>query len=101
MAAEGTVPADQLDALSSWRPAALVLPVAYETHRLIETARQSSAGVANTEIDKAKTREEYISKRYENDSRGIIVNFLLNNFGPAITLIGALGAGLIALYGYF
>lgn len=73
---------------------------AYETHRLIESARQSGATVSNTEIDKEKAREEYISKRYENDSRGIIVNFLLNNFGPAITLIGALCGGLIALYSY-
>lgn len=73
---------------------------AHETHRLIEAARQSGATVSNTEIDKAKAREEYISKRYENDARGIIVNFLLNNFGPAITLIGALCGGLIALYSY-
>jgi glycosyltransferase involved in cell wall biosynthesis len=73
---------------------------AYETHRLIEIARESSRGVPDTGIDKEKSREEYISKRYENDSRGIIVNFLLNNFGPAITVIGALCGGLIALYGY-
>ena len=73
---------------------------AYETHRLIEVARQSGAAVTDTDIEKAKTREEYISKRYENDSRGFNINFLLNNFGPAITLLGALCGGLIALYGY-
>lgn len=80
--------------------AGLVYWNASETHRIIEAARQSGATVSNTDIDKAKAREEYISKRYENDSRGIIVNFLLNNFGPAITLIGALWGGLIALYSY-
>jgi glycosyltransferase involved in cell wall biosynthesis len=73
---------------------------AQETQRLIEAARQSGAAVPNAEIDKAKSREEYINKRYENDSRGVLVNFLLTNFGPAIGLIGALSGGLIALYGY-
>jgi len=73
---------------------------AYETQKLIEAARQSGAAVSNSEIDKAKAREEYITKRYENDSRGIIVNFLLSNFGPAIGLIAALCGGLIALFSY-
>jgi hypothetical protein len=73
---------------------------AYETQKLIETARQRGNAVSNADIDQAKTREEYVSRRYENDSRGVIVNFLLSNFGSAITLIGALGGGIIALYGY-
>jgi len=87
-------------ALSTVFLAGLVYWNANETQRIIEAARQSGSAVANAEIDKAKSREEYISKRYENDSRGVIVNFFLNNFGPAITLIGALCGGLIALYSY-
>jgi glycosyltransferase involved in cell wall biosynthesis/predicted negative regulator of RcsB-dependent stress response len=80
--------------------AGLIYWNAQETQRVVEAARQSSRAVPDAEIDKAKTREEYISKRYENDSRDIIVNYLLTNVGPAIALIGALGGGLIALYGY-
>jgi glycosyltransferase involved in cell wall biosynthesis len=72
----------------------------YETQQLIKAARQSGNAIGNADIDHAKAREEYVGKRYENDSRGIIVNFLLTNFGSAIALIGALGGGLIALYGY-
>src|SRR5262249_40367739 len=44
--------------------------------------------------------EEFIGKYYENDARGVLVTFLLSNFASAITLIGALCGGLIALFGY-
>ena len=71
-----------------------------QTRLLVEAARQRGDAIAAGDVEKAKAREEYISKRFENDSRGIIVNFLLSNFGTAVTLIGALGGGIIALYGY-
>jgi glycosyltransferase involved in cell wall biosynthesis len=78
----------------------LIIWNAGETQKLAKAARQSGDAIGPADIDRAKAREEYVSKRYENDSRGVIVNFLLTNFGSAITLIGALGGGLIALYGY-
>jgi glycosyltransferase involved in cell wall biosynthesis len=79
---------------------ALLFWNAVETRALIELARKSSGEVPVEELDKAKTREEIIGKKYENEARGLVVNYLLSNFASAVTLLGALCGGLIALYGY-
>jgi glycosyltransferase involved in cell wall biosynthesis len=72
---------------------------ALETQGLIASTRYQGSALAPAVVEKEKARQEYIGKLYENESRGGIVA-LLASIASAITLIGAVSGGLIALFSY-
>jgi glycosyltransferase involved in cell wall biosynthesis/uncharacterized protein YjbI with pentapeptide repeats len=71
-----------------------------ETQRIVKGARDTSAKIAPGDLAHEKNREEFIGKRFENDARGIVANFIIANFASILTILSALGGGMFALYGY-